>query len=83
MIILTRYDGKLTSEGHGQGYVYAQVRFLPTIKRSFTISSSDFSGYTRTFTKDTTLSDDGRGRARQGMCELAFTDPLSVSTPIV
>ena len=41
----------------------AQVRFLPTTKRSFTIGSSDFSGYMRTFAKDTALSADGRGTA--------------------
>jgi hypothetical protein len=31
----------------------AQVRFFPTTTRNFTIGNSDFSGYTRTFTKDT------------------------------
>ena len=59
-----------TSQGHGMGtawYVWIttgrQVRFLPTTTRSCTIGSRDFSGYTRTFTKDTTLSGDGRGTA--------------------
>ena len=33
----------------------AQFRFLSTTTRNFTIGSSDFSGYTRTFTKDTAL----------------------------
>ena len=41
----------------------AQVRFLPTATRSFTIGRSDFSGYTRIFTKDTAWSEHGRGTA--------------------
>jgi hypothetical protein len=48
-----------------------QIRFIQTTTRSFTIDSSDFSGYTRTFTKDTALPQDGRGTVRHGMCELA------------
>ena len=38
-----------------------EFRFLPNTTRSITIGSSDFSGYTWTFTKDKTLSVDGRG----------------------
>jgi hypothetical protein len=41
----------------------AQVRFLQTTMLSFTIGSSDFSGYPRTFTKEAALSEDGRGTA--------------------
>ena len=41
----------------------AQVRFLPTTTRSFTIGSSDLSGYMLTFTKNTALSKDGRSTA--------------------
>jgi hypothetical protein len=33
--------------------------FFPTTTRCFTIGSSDFSGYKRTFTRDTALSKDG------------------------
>jgi hypothetical protein len=63
----------------------AQVPFLPTTTGSFTTGNSDFCGYTRTFTKDKALSEDGRGTARyvcinttrhgtarQGICGLAF-----------
>ena len=63
----------------------AQFRFLPTITRSFTIGSSDFSGYTRTFTMvrycrrtaaaqhgTCELARHGTTGARYGMCELAF-----------
>ena len=39
--------------------------FFPTTTRSFTIGSSDFSGYTRTFTKNTALLEDSRGAARR------------------
>jgi hypothetical protein len=69
-----------TCQGHSRGkawYVWinigrlstacgltAQVRFLPTTTRSFTIGSSNFSCYTRIFTKDTALSEHGRGPAR-------------------
>jgi hypothetical protein len=42
----------------------AQVRCLPSTTRSFTIDSSDFPGYTRTYTKDTALSENGIGIAR-------------------
>jgi hypothetical protein len=51
------------SQGHGMVYVGDPPRFgfFPTAARSFTIDSSDFSGYTRTFTKGMALSEDGRG----------------------
>ena len=42
----------------------AHVRFLPAATRSFMIGSSDFSGYARTFTKDTAVSENDRGTAR-------------------
>jgi hypothetical protein len=66
---------------HGQGTVCvnehrpskrpAQVWFFPTTKRTFTNGSPNLSGYKRTFTKHTALSEDGRGmvRARHGVCD--------------
>ena len=68
-----------TSQGHGtarQGHGMmcgrsVQARLLPTTTRSFTTGSSNFSGYTRTFTKDTALSGDERSTAQRGRCELA------------
>jgi hypothetical protein len=42
----------------------AEIRFLPTTAWNFTIGSSDFSGFTRTFTKDRAPSKDGTGTAR-------------------
>ena len=54
---------------HSTAWSPAQVRFPPTSTRSFTTGSSDSSGYTPTFTKDTALSE--ATGARHGMCELA------------
>ena len=48
----------------------AQVRFLSTTMRSFTIGCSDFSDHTRTLTKDT---------VRHGLWELAFIVPLNMA----
>jgi hypothetical protein len=44
----------------------SQIRVFPTTTGSFRIGSSDFSGYTRTFTKDTSLSENGRCTTRHG-----------------
>ena len=78
---------ELTSALLPTGYARsAQVRFLPTITRSFTIGSSDFSDYSRSFTKNTEdVRDTTRhvwisatwhgwatAGARHGKCELAL-----------
>ena len=51
----------------------AQLRFLSTTMSSFTIGSSDFTGYTRTYTKDTERH--RTAGPRRGMCKLALNRP--------